>query len=89
MNKKYTVEELNQCSKETLIALFLSMQAQMERLNQNIEHLVEQVALSNQKRFGRSSEKMEIKGQLSLQECFQVILSILLYTFITSRNLQP
>lgn len=67
MAKKYTVDELNSCSKETLITLFLSMQDQMEQLNKNMERLIEQVACANQQRFGRSSEKLTIiEGQLNL-----------------------
>ena len=54
---KYTEEELNKCSKKMLISLFLSMQDQLEALNKNMELLIEQVAMSNQRRFGRSSEQ--------------------------------
>lgn len=67
---KYTEDELNQCSKKVLISLFLAMQEQMEQLNKNMELLTEQVAIANQKRFGRSSEKVEIDGQLTMKECF-------------------
>ena len=54
---KYTEEELNKCSKKMLISLFLSMQDQLEALNKNMELLIEQVAMSNQRRFGSSSEQ--------------------------------
>lgn len=70
MASKYTEDELNKCSKKVLISLFLAMQEQMEQLNRNMELLTEQVAIANQKRFGRSSEKLEIDGQLSMKECF-------------------
>jgi transposase len=46
------------------------MQEQMEQLNSNMELLTEQVAIANQKRFGRSSEKLELDGQLTMKECF-------------------
>lgn len=42
---KYTEEQLNTCSKEMLITLLLSMQDQMEQLNQNFEKLVEQLSV--------------------------------------------
>lgn len=70
MASKYTEDELNQCSKKILISLFLAMQEQMDQLNRNMELLTEQVAIANQKRFGRSSEKLEIDGQLTMKECF-------------------
>ena len=66
---KYTEEQLNTCSKEMLITLLLSMQDQMEQLNQNFEKLVEQLASANNQRYGRSSEKLSvIDGQLSMDD---------------------
>ena len=66
---KYTEEQLNTCSKEMLITLLLSMQDQMEQLNKNFEKLVEQLATTNNQRYGRSSEKLSvIDGQLSMDD---------------------
>ncbi len=73
---KYTEEELNKCSKKMLISLFLSMQDQLEALNKNMELLIEQVAMSNQRRFGRSSEQ-QISGQLTLGDYFNEIEAIM------------
>ena len=73
---KYTEEELNKCSKKMLISLFLSMQDQLEALNKNMELLIEQVAMSNQRRFGRSSEQ-QISGQLTLSDYFNEIEAIM------------
>ncbi len=47
---KYTEEQLNTCSKEMLITLLLSMQEQMEQLNQNFGKLAEQLAAANNHR---------------------------------------
>lgn len=67
MGRKYTEEELNSCSKEMLITLLLSMQDQMEQLNKNMERLIEQIAVANNQKYGRSSEKLDvIEGQLNL-----------------------
>ena len=67
MAKTYTAEELNNCSKETVVAIVLFMQDQMERLNQNMERLIEQIVAANHQRYGRSSEKLTvIDGQLDL-----------------------
>lgn len=66
MAGKHTLEELNNLSREELIAIILGMQGQLDALNENIEKLIEQVRLANQHRFGRRTETMEsIDGQLS------------------------
>lgn len=71
MAKKYTVDELNSLSADALKLIILSMQDQLEQLNQNMERLIEQIAAANNQRYGRSSEKMEvIDGQLSLAFIF-------------------
>lgn len=68
---KYTEEQLNTCSKEMLITLLLSMQDQMDSLNKNMEKLLEQLAVANNQRYGRSTEKLSaIEGQLSLDMIF-------------------
>jgi len=62
-----TREELNKLSKQDLITLVLSMQEQLDRLNTNLEKLIEQIRIADQQRFGRKSEKLDvIDGQLSL-----------------------
>ena len=67
MAKIYTEEKLNNFSRETLMAVILSMQDQISQMNTNMERLIEQIADANNKRYGRSSEKMEtIAGQLEL-----------------------
>ena len=64
---KYTAEQLKSLSTGELVILVLSMQDQMDRLNENFESLVEQLRISNGQRFGRKTEKLsEIDGQMSL-----------------------
>ena len=71
MAKVYTKEELNRFSRETLMAVIFSMQDQISQLNANMERLIEQIADANNKRYGRSSEKLEtISGQLELELIF-------------------
>ena len=66
MNGKHTLEELNQLSREELVTVILTMQGQLDALNENIERLIEQVRIANQHRFGRKTETMQsIEGQLS------------------------
>jgi len=69
----YTEEQLNTVDKSLLIQLFLAEQEQSEKLSKQVDelnaklsemdekmqHLLEQVILSNKARFGRSSEKMD------------------------------
>lgn len=63
---KHTLNELNNLSREELITIVLSMQGQLDALNENIEKLIEQVRITNSYRFGRHTETMKsIDGQLS------------------------
>ena len=63
---KHTLNELGNMSPEELITIILSMQGQLDALNENIEKLIEQVRLANSYRFGRHTETLKsIDGQLS------------------------
>lgn len=67
MSRQYTEEELNNLSTKTLTEIILSQQVQLKQLNSNISLLLEQARISNQARFGRRSETLDvIDGQLSL-----------------------
>ena len=71
MQKIYSPEELNSFSRETLVAVILSMQNQLTQLNTNMERLIEQIASADNHRYGRSSEKLDvIAGQLELELIF-------------------
>jgi len=77
-----TEKDLTEYSKETIISMYISLQEiteslkktsemqqeQMVTLNKKIDLLIEQVALRNQRLYGRSSEKLPMEGQLEL--CF-------------------
>ena len=70
MAKKYTESELKNCSKEILITLFLHYQDQMseqlDQLNSKLDRMAEQLAVLQNNKFGRKSEKLDvIDGQLS------------------------
>lgn len=66
MSQKHTLNELNTLSRDELITIILTMQGQLDTLNENIEKLIEQIRIANQHRFGRSTETMKsIDGQLS------------------------
>jgi len=66
MSEKYTADKLNKCSKQELMLIVLSMQEQMDKLNENLETLIEQIRIANHQRFGRQTEKLDaMDGQLS------------------------
>ena len=72
---KFTEEQLNTLDKSFLVDLFLQLQDQnaklsveIQDLNRKMELLIEQVALANKNRFGRSSEKLEDANQICFKE---------------------
>lgn len=71
MSRQYTIEELHNMSQKEMAMIILSQQEQLNTLNDNIEKLIEQIRISNQARFGRRSEKLDvIDGQMSLFDIF-------------------
>lgn len=67
MAHKYTEDELNMLGPKVVNGMFLSLQDQMERMNENMEALIEQLRIANQRQFGRKTEKIDqISGQMSL-----------------------
>lgn len=74
MGQKHTLTELNNCSREELITIILTMQGQLDTLNENMEKLIEQIRIANQQRFGRQTETLQsIEGQLSFFDEADVI----------------
>lgn len=66
MSQKHTLDELNTLGKDELIAIILTMQGQINTLNENLARLIEQIRLANQQRYGRQTEKLDqIAGQMS------------------------
>lgn len=75
MAMKYTEEQLNSIDKSILVQLFLAMQeesekqtAKLEEMDQKLQRIMEQLVLSKQERFGRSSERMEDYTQICFME---------------------
>ena len=74
-NEIYDKKQLTEYSKNALISMYLTQQEalkkqekQMEDLNKKLDLLLEQIRLSNQNKFGRSTEKIENVEQLTM--CF-------------------
>ncbi len=59
MAHKYTEEELNMLDPKVVNGMYLSLQDQIERMNENMEALIEQLRIANQRQFGRKTEKMD------------------------------
>ena len=75
MAMKYTEEQLNSIDKAILVPLFLAMQEEnekqtkkLEEMDQKLQLIMEQLVLSKQERFGRSTEKMGTEGQIYFLE---------------------
>lgn len=64
----YTEEQLNNFDKATLVQLFLVQQAQLKDIDTKLQLLLEQVAVLNNHRFGKSSEKLDVDNQICFME---------------------
>ncbi len=68
MPLEYTEEKLNELDKKTLIRLLLSQQEQLDRMDKNLQLVLEQVADHKRQRFGRSTQRHENEHQISFME---------------------
>lgn len=72
ITNKYTKDQLTEYSKETIIQMFLTQQetmsSQIADLQKSMDAMMESIRISNQKRFGSSTEKIDLPEQLSM--CF-------------------
>lgn len=68
MAMEYTEEQLNNFDKATLVQLFLVQQSQFQDIDKKLQMLLEQVAVLNNNRFGKSSEKLDTDNQISFME---------------------
>ena len=74
---KLSQEQLNNLSKEELIAETLKLQDQYIDLSQKVDFLTELIMLMNQRQFGRKTEKNSVPdGQLNLFEFFNEVESL-------------
>ena len=75
MAVKFTEEQLNTFNKSLLIRFLVDQQEQNEKLtnelhdlNEKLQLIMEHLVLSNKKRFGTSSEKVDIENQICFFE---------------------
>lgn len=102
MDRKYSEAELNSFNKAALVSLFLSMQTmadelsgtvaaqkeQLDLMNQKLDLLLEQLNISKQHQFGRSSEKIDFAGQLNLDEYFNEAEAIITNKYVLEPELE-
>lgn len=82
MSKKHTLNELNNMSREDLITIVLTIQGQLDTLNDNIEKLMEQVRLANQHRFGHSTETLKSIDVYGLHNLWNIPVAVYYYCFL-------
>lgn len=68
MVMEYTEEQLNNFDKATIVQLFLVQQSQLQDIDRKLQLLLEQVAVLNNNRFGKSSEKLDTENQICFME---------------------
>lgn len=56
---EYTEKQLNNFDKTTIIQLFLAQQSQLKDIDNKLQLVLEQIAVLNNHRFGKSSEKLD------------------------------
>ena len=80
MNTQFTETQLTRLTKKDLVMMYLSVQQlaesltaqckmqekQLTEMNQKMDLLIEQVAIGQQKHFGRSTEKIDMEGQFEM-----------------------
>ena len=54
-----TEKQLNQMDKHVLITIIKGLQLQLNSISSQLEFLTEQIALMNQRSFGRNTEKLD------------------------------
>ena len=80
MDTQFTELQLTKLTKKDIVMMYLSLQQlaesltaqckvqekQLNEMNQKMDLLIEQMAIAQQKRFGRSTEKIDWEGQLEM-----------------------
>ena len=68
---KLTPEQLEKMDKQVLIMIIGSLQSQLDMISSQLNFLTEQIALMNQRSFGRKTEKRDsFPNQLSFSDYY-------------------
>lgn len=68
MEMEYTEEQLNKFDKAAIVQLFLAQQSQLKDIDNKLQLVLEQLAVMNNHRFGKSSEKLDTDNQIAFLE---------------------
>ena len=63
---KLSKEELNKMDKNVLITIIGVLQSQLNAISSQLDFLTEQIALMNQRSFGRKTEQLDEMHQMTL-----------------------
>ena len=63
---KLSKEELNKMDKNVLITIIGVLQTQLNAISSQLDFLTEQIALMNQRSFGRKTEQLDEMHQMTL-----------------------
>ena len=68
---KLTREQLEKMDKDVLITIVVSLQSQLDSISTQLNYLTEQIALMNQRAFGRKTEKADqVPHQMTFDELY-------------------
>lgn len=68
MAAEFTREQLKSLDKDAIIELFIANQEQLKSIDSKLQLVLEQIAVSNNQKYGKKSEKFEINNQLAFVE---------------------
>lgn len=68
MAMEYTEEQLNKFDKTTIVQRFLAQQSQLKDIDNKLQLVLEQLAVMNNHRFGKSSEKLDTDNPTAFLE---------------------
>lgn len=63
-------DELNKMDKQVLVTIIGVLQSQLNAISSQLDFLTEQIALMNQRSFGRKTEQLDEMHQMNLFEVF-------------------
>lgn len=67
----FTPEQLDDFSADQMKVMYIALQDQFVQMNKNMEAILEQMRLMNQKQYGRKTERLDqIPGQMSMFDAF-------------------
>ena len=70
---QFSDADLNKMDKHVLITIIRALQGQLDTISSQLNCLTEQIAIMNQRSFGRKTEKLSDMGQFHQMSIFEVL----------------